>query len=90
MFYAAICDDEEYFRFREKKLIEQYMESCGYACRIDLFASGKELLDKTETDLPYDAIFLDISMEEMDGLQTVGNGLHRVRDSVYHLCAGGI
>lgn len=70
MFYAAICDDEEYFRFREKKLIEQYMESCGYACRIDLFASGKELLDKTETDLPYDAIFLDISMEEMDGLQT--------------------
>lgn len=70
MFYVAICDDEEYFRLREKKLIEQYMEHCGYVCQIDLYASGKELLRKVDTDLWYDVIFLDISMEEMDGLET--------------------
>lgn len=70
MFRIAICDDEAYFRNLEKKLIEQYMENRGYECRIDLYASGKELLDRADVDLPYDAIFLDISMEEMDGLQT--------------------
>lgn len=31
MFHIAICDDEEYFRIREKKLIEEYMENHGYA-----------------------------------------------------------
>lgn len=72
MFHMAICDDEEYFRLREKKLLEQYMENRGYECRIDLFASGKELIDKADSTLPYDVVFLDISMEEMDGLETAG------------------
>lgn len=70
MFRIAVCDDEAYFRNQEKKLIEEYMENQGYECRIDLYASGKELLDCADADLPYDVIFLDISMEEMDGLQT--------------------
>lgn len=41
MFHIAICDDEAYFRNREKKLIEQYMGSRGYDCLINLYASGK-------------------------------------------------
>lgn len=53
MFHIAICDDEEYFRLREKKLIEQYMENCGYTCRIDLYASGKELLKQADRDITY-------------------------------------
>ena len=70
MFRIAICDDEEYFRNREKKLIEEYMGNHGYDCLIDLYASGETLLERTDTDVSYDVIFLDISMEEMDGLQT--------------------
>lgn len=70
MFRIAVCDDEEYFRNREKKLIEQYMVKRKYDCRIDLYASGEKLLERTDTDMPYDVIFLDISMEEMDGIQT--------------------
>lgn len=70
MFRIAVCDDEEYFRNREKKLIEQYMGKRKYDCRIDLYASGEKLLERTDTDMPYDVIFLDISMEEMDGIQT--------------------
>ncbi len=69
MFHIAICDDEEYFRFREKTLIEKYMADKGYACRIDLYASGKEMLSAPNTVLQYEVIFLDISMEEMDGLE---------------------
>lgn len=72
MFHMAVCDDEEYFRLREKKLIEQYMGNRGYDCQIDLYTSGKELIDKADSTLPYDVVFLDISMEEMDGLETAG------------------
>lgn len=97
MFHIAICDDEEYFRLREKKLIERYMKNRGYSCQIDLYASGKELLSCANGNLPYDVIFLDISMAEMDGLETaeknpqaVRKYLHCVRDGVYHLCAGWV
>lgn len=68
MFRIAVCDDEAYFRNRERELIEQYMDNRGCSCMIDLYASGKELLERADADLPYDAVFLDISMEEMDGL----------------------
>lgn len=70
MFRIAICDDEVYFRNREKKLIGQYMGKRGYDCQIDLYASGKELLDRADREFLYDILFLDISMEELDGLQT--------------------
>lgn len=82
MFHIAICDDEEYFRLREKKLIEQYMENYGYDCWIDLYASGKDLLDKAESAPAYDVIFLDISMEEMDGLETA-EGIRQLSKTVY-------
>lgn len=82
MFRIAICDDEKYFRIREKKLIEQYMENCGQICRIDLYASGKSLLSQTNTDLQYDAIFLDINMKEMDGLETAER-IRKLSKTVY-------
>lgn len=54
MFRIAICDDEEYFRLREKQLISEYMESkyCGY--EITLYSSGVELLRQKEEILQYD------------------------------------
>lgn len=82
MFRIAICDDEEYFRNREKKLIEQYMENRGYDCQTDLYASGKKLLERTDADMPYDIIFLDISMEELDGLQTAER-IRELSENVY-------
>lgn len=82
MFRIAICDDEEYFRLREKKLIGQYMKERGHACRIDLYASGRELLGKADSGLPYDVVFLDISMEELDGIETAG-AIRRLSDTVY-------
>lgn len=82
MFHIAICDDEAYFRNQEKKLIEQYMGKRGYECLIDLYASGKKLLERTDTDMPYDVIFLDISMEEMDGIQTAER-IRKLSNKVY-------
>ena len=80
MFHIAICDDEEYFRIREKTLIEKYMADKESACQIDLYASGKEMLSAANTVLQYDVIFLDISMEEMDGLETAGKIREQSKD----------
>ena len=82
MFRIAICDDEEYFRIREKSLIEKYMENRGYACRIDLYASGKEMLSKADIALQYDVIFFDISMEEMDGIEAAAR-IRQMSDDIY-------
>ena len=82
MFHIAICDDEEYFRIREKKLIEEYMENHGYVCWIDLYASGKEMLSVADTVLQYDVVFLDISMEEMDGIKVAGR-IRKMSDDIY-------
>lgn len=70
MLRIAICDDEKHFRLREKELIEKYMEEREYSFQIDLYVSGEELLSAPDSVLKYDVIFLDISMEELDGLKT--------------------
>lgn len=70
MISIAICDDEEYFRTKEKQLILNYMSKKDCACQIDTFVSGKALLKLKESLSNYHIIFLDINMEEMDGIET--------------------
>ena len=70
MIHIAICDDEEYFRMREEKLVGEYMKKRTYGCTIDVYPSGKEMLHAADVPMQYDIIFLDINMEEMDGLET--------------------
>jgi DNA-binding LytR/AlgR family response regulator len=66
----AICDDEEYFRIREKNLIIEYMEKRNIPYQIAMFSSGKELLERFDLAPKYSIIFLDVNMEVMDGLET--------------------
>ena len=82
MFHIAVCDDEEYFRLRVRNLIEEYMKNRGFACQTDLFPSGKEMLEVAESIQQYDVIFLDISMEEMDGIETARR-IRQVSSNVY-------
>lgn len=70
MFYIAICDDEEYFCKREKDLIAKYMDNKGYKYRIDIFCSGKDILESIKSISQYDIVFLDINMKEIDGMET--------------------
>ncbi len=64
----AVCDDEENIRIYIKKLIEMQSVSC----RIMEFASGGELLRfwKQKGREQIDILFLDISMEGTDGMET--------------------
>lgn len=64
----AVCDDEENIRIYLKKLIEMQ----NVDCRIMEFTSGGELLRfwKQKDGEQIDILFLDISMEGTDGLET--------------------
>ena len=70
MLRIAICDDEEDFLLYEKQLLIKYMECRQLEYRIDPFHSGRSLIEKGEGIKQYHIIFLDIRMEELDGLET--------------------
>ena len=64
----AVCDDEENIRYLIKRLIEKQDASC----RIMEFSSGEELLRfwEQEDREQLDILFLDISMDGTDGMET--------------------
>lgn len=70
MLNIAICDDEKFYRDRIHVLLCEYLELHNLDASIDIFSSGKEFLADRDNLVKYDIVFLDISMEEVDGIQT--------------------
>ena len=62
----AIYDDDIYFSGHIKEYLEEYLTSKGFRCRIDIFNSGEELLERGIVDCSI--AFLDINMSGMDDL----------------------
>ena len=52
---------------KERNLIEDYFKTRDMCCKITTFESGIELTKDFRED--YDVIFLDVAMEDMDGLE---------------------
>lgn len=69
MVRIAICDDEEFFCERENNLISAYMKRRNIPCEIEFFLSGREFLESGKA-AGYQIVFLDVSMEELDGIET--------------------
>lgn len=70
MIKIAICDDEKYFREQIKQFVEEYMDSMEVPYEIDTFTSGKEFVSIGSGILNYEIVFLDINMDEIDGIET--------------------
>lgn len=70
MLQIAICDDEKYDREKIQKLLETYLREHDLDYAIHLYLSGKEFLDRSENMMKYDIVFMDINMDEVDGIQT--------------------
>lgn len=70
MFRIAVCDDEKPFRDSVKEYVEKYLSEKDISYEIDTFASGKEFLELGIELVQYDIIFLDINMDEIDGIVT--------------------
>ena len=69
MFKIAVCDDESLFAENLKELISDYMTEKDLVCEIDTYISGKKLLEQGVKVTQYEIIFLDINMEEIDGIK---------------------
>ncbi len=70
MIHIAICDDEKFFREQIKEILKQYMDDKGYPLEIDTFCSGIEFIEQGIEMVKYKIIFLDIYMEQLDGMMT--------------------
>ncbi len=70
MFRIAICDDEKPFRESVRKYVEKYLSEKEILFEVDTFCSGKEFLELGIELIRYDIIFLDINMDEIDGIVT--------------------
>lgn len=70
MLQIAVCDDEQFYRKKIKMLLERFLteRECSYV--VETFPSGEAFLCCGENAVKYDIVFLDISMEELDGIQT--------------------
>jgi len=63
-----ICDDDEKDITKLRNMIEEYGRQHAMEIHICEFGSGKELLEAMSKEIDKDAIFLDINMDDMDGL----------------------
>lgn len=70
MLQIAICDDEQFYREKIEKLLRKFFRGRDLQYEICVFSSGKEFLEQCENNVRFDIVFLDINMEEMDGIRT--------------------
>lgn len=70
MFCIAIIDDESIFREQIKEILQKYRDERGRSYEIDTFSSGKEFIEQGIEMVKYKIVFLDINMEELDGMMT--------------------
>lgn len=66
MFNIAIVDDEKRIRSILEQLVEQFAKEHQIELNVNVFQCGKDLISNLER---YDAIFLDIEMPELNGIQ---------------------
>ena len=70
MLQIAICDDEQFYREKIQTLLEKYLEKRELPYELHSFVSGEAFLEQCKNHVKFDIVFLDISMEEIDGIQT--------------------
>lgn len=63
--YIALCDDEKEILANEARLVCDILTEKGIAYELNTFNSPKDLL---ASDIIYDMVFLDIEMDEMNGI----------------------
>ncbi len=66
----AICDDETYYRNYIESLVREYLSGEDVLFRIKLFKDGRNFCEEPENVQRFDIIFLDIQMEDMNGMET--------------------
>ena len=70
MLKIALCDDDKYMleELSERINTLQKTKAHDFSCEISTFSDGAELAEAVNDGACFDIIFLDIEMDEMDGL----------------------
>lgn len=82
MINVAVCDDEKPFLNMMKKYLDGYFGKRDIEYSLECYSSGKDLLSDGIGASHFDIIFLDINMEELDGIK-VAREIRRYSDDVY-------
>lgn len=69
MFRVALCDDEEEFVKKLRRMIALFLEKKNVLYQIDVYDSGKEFEGLGLDMAKYHVLFLDINMEQMRGIE---------------------
>lgn len=70
MWKIAVCDEEKHFQNYIKEILMEYQKVKNTKYEVDTFGSGKEIVNSGTGISQYKIVFLDILMEEQDGLLT--------------------
>lgn len=70
MLRIAVCDDEPVFQNKISAQIKFLLGQKQIDCDVSRFGSGEELVESGRTSDRFDIVFLDVSMEGMDGIET--------------------
>jgi len=81
MLRIAVCDDERIIAQQIEDMIKKFLPECN----ISKYLSGNDLL---ESCLKFDIIFLDIQMENVNGIETAREIRRREEDTVIIFITG--
>lgn len=70
MLRIYLCDDEDFFLNETKKFILTFGKNKNIDIDVEVFKSGQDLIKDYGEDGEVDAVFLDVNMPDMDGLET--------------------
>lgn len=70
MLKIAVCDDEKIFTEKIEKIISEYLRKQHIEYKIDCFISGKDFIELEEKMKKFDIVFMDINMDDLDGIET--------------------
>lgn len=68
MFKIAICDDNRIQCNEIECIIEEFLRTESFKHEIDVFISGEEIIRSLKEGERYDIIYLDIEMEQINGV----------------------
>lgn len=76
MLKIAVCDDEKFYRDKLKELLNKYLSDHQLDSSIEIYCSGEEFLAQSENSVKYDIVFMDINMDQTDGIETAKKSEH--------------
>lgn len=69
MIKVAICDDEAAICTQIERIVEKFSRQEAVAMDVELFLTGKELCRFIESEHSFDIIFLDIELNDINGVE---------------------